>query len=78
VELEGFPRHGKQLVHRAQRVPDGKHHLKLAIIFGIDHQFVHIAQFLILAIDRQLGSGRLKTAPPRPVVSSTTTEEHNQ
>jgi hypothetical protein len=78
VEFEGFPRHSKQLVHHAQEVPDGEHHVNQAAIFGVDHQFVALAQILIPVIDHRPGSGRLKTAPPRPVVSSATAEEHNQ
>jgi len=65
-------------VHHAQEAPDGEHHVNQATIFDTDHQFLDLARILILLIDHRPGSGRLKTAPPRPVVSSATAEEHNQ
>jgi len=55
---------------------DGEHHVEQAAIFGVDHRFMDIAQILILAIDHRPGPGCL-TAPPRPVASSATAEEHN-
>jgi hypothetical protein len=48
-----------------------------AAIFGVDHQYLDLAQILTLPIDHRPGSWRL-TAPPRPVVSSATAEEQNQ
>ena len=56
---------------------DGEHRVNRAAIFGVEHRFIDFAQPLILAIDHRPGSGRL-TAPPRPVVSSTTAEEQKQ
>jgi len=77
VDFEGFPRQGKQLVHHAHEAADGGRHTNHAAIFGVDHQFVDLAQILILTSDHRPGSGRL-TAPRPPVVSSATAEEHNQ
>jgi hypothetical protein len=78
VEFEGFPRHGKQLVPHAQDAADGEHHVNPEAISGIDHLFANLPEILILAIDHRFRDlGRL-TAPPRPVVSSATTEEQKQ
>ena len=77
VEFEGFPRHDKPLAPHTHEAADGEHHANLAAIFGVDRQFVDLADILILAIDHRPRSGRL-TAPPRPVVSSATAKEQNQ
>ena len=69
VEFEGFPRHGKQLVSQAQEAADGEHHVNQEAIFGVDHQFAHLAHILTLAIDHRPGSDRL--TPPRPEDSAT-------
>ena len=75
---KAFQGKANSFVHHTQEVPDGEHHVRQAAIFDVDHQFMDLVQILILAIGHLSGSGRLKTTPPRPVVSSATAEEHNQ
>ena len=65
-------------VHHAQEAPDGEHHVNQAAIFDANHQFLDLTRILSMVIDHRPGSGRLITAPPRPVVSSATAEKHNQ
>ena len=77
MEFEGFSRHGKHLVPHAHEATDGEHNVNRGAISGVDHQFVDLARILITAIAHHPGSGRL-TAPPRPVVSSATTEDQKQ
>ena len=76
-ELEGSPRHGKQLVPHAHEAADGEHRVNQEAIFSVDHQFLDLTQILIPVIDQRPASGRL-TAALRPVVSSATAEEQKQ
>ena len=75
VELEGFPRRGKQLVHHALEVADGEHPVNHAAIFSVDHHFVDLARILILTIDHRPRSECLNAPSSRPVVSASAAEE---
>jgi len=48
VELEGFPRHGEQLVTHAREATAGDHRAGHTILSGVDHQFVDLARILTL------------------------------